>query len=140
MTSDDDPRSTSERFFFGMWPAPLAACITVVIVVVIAMIMGRADGRDLDGRYANSPLKEWFDHLASGKGLCCSFADGHAVEDPDWTIENAHYRVRVDGEWMIVPDEAVITEPNRAGKTMVWPYYADGKVLYIRCFLPGSMT
>jgi hypothetical protein len=25
-----------------------------------------------DGRYANSPLKSWFDRLASGNGLCCS--------------------------------------------------------------------
>jgi len=30
-----------------------------------------------DGRYANSPLKSWFDRLASGNGLCCSFADGY---------------------------------------------------------------
>jgi len=27
----------------------------------------------------NSPLKTWFDRLASGKGLCCSFADGATV-------------------------------------------------------------
>jgi hypothetical protein len=32
-----------------------------------------------DGRYGNSPLKSWFDHLASGKGMCCSFADGFRV-------------------------------------------------------------
>jgi len=31
-----------------------------------------APARDLDGRYANSPLKPWFDQLKSGKGLCCS--------------------------------------------------------------------
>jgi len=30
---------------------------------------------------ANHPeLNSWFDHLASGKGLCCSFVDGRAVE------------------------------------------------------------
>ena len=29
---------------------------------------------------ANRPeLNSWFDHLASGKGLCCSFADGMAL-------------------------------------------------------------
>ena len=37
-----------------------------------------------DGRYANSPLKQWFDGLASGKGPCCSFADGRKIEDVDW--------------------------------------------------------
>jgi hypothetical protein len=26
-------------------------------------------------------LNSWFDHLASGKGLCCSFADGTALSD-----------------------------------------------------------
>ena len=29
--------------------------------------------------------------------------------------------MRLDGEWIDVPDEAVITEPNRIGRTMVWP-------------------
>jgi hypothetical protein len=42
-----------------------------------------------DGRYANSPLKSWFDQLASGKGLCCSFADGFRVDNVDW---DSHYR------------------------------------------------
>jgi hypothetical protein len=38
-----------------------------------------------DGRFANSPLKPWFDRLASGKGLCCSFADGFSVAKVDFT-------------------------------------------------------
>ena len=29
-------------------------------------------------------LNEWFNRLASGKGLCCSFADGSVVSDVDW--------------------------------------------------------
>jgi hypothetical protein len=45
-----------------------------------------SQARDADGRYANSPLHEWFNQLKSGKGLCCSFADGATVEDPDWNI------------------------------------------------------
>jgi hypothetical protein len=39
-------------------------------------------------------LNNWFDHLASGKGLCCSFADGFAVSDVDWESKDGHYRVR----------------------------------------------
>ena len=89
---------------------------------------------------ANHPeLNSWFDHLASGKGLCCSFVDGHAVADPDWDSKDGHYRVRLDNQWIDVPDDALITAPNRAGRTMVWTWYFNGKK-EIRCFIPGSMT
>ena len=54
-----------------------------------------AMGRDLDGRYTNSPLKSWFDQLKSRNGPCCSNADGYVVEDADWEAKNGHYRVRV---------------------------------------------
>ena len=43
------------------------------------------------------------------------------------------------GQWIDVPDDAVITEPNRAGRTMVWPMWGTVGIS-IRCFLPGSMT
>ena len=97
--------------------------------------------RDVDGRYAaqNPELHQWFEGLRSGKGPCCSDADGASVSDVDWETQGGHYRVRIDGEWINVPDEAVITEPNRIGRTMVWPIrgYLG---LSIRCFMPGSMT
>jgi hypothetical protein len=38
-----------------------------------------------------------------------------------------------------VPDDAVITEPNRVGRTMVWPIKGSLGIS-IRCFMPGSMT
>jgi len=100
---------------------------------------GLAHARDPDGRYAHSPLKEWFDSLRSGKGPCCSDADGSAVSDVDWESSNGHYRVRIEGEWFDVPDESVITEPNRIGRAMVWPLRGYGG-LTIRCFMPGAMT
>ena len=95
-----------------------------------------------DGRFADSPLKPWFDSLSSGKGLCCSFADGQAIADIDWDTkrdgDKVHYRVRVEGEWIDVPDEAVVTGPNKYGGAVVWPYKdSDGKT-QIRCFLPGA--
>jgi len=92
-----------------------------------------------DGRYVNSPLKPWFDSLKSSKGLCCSVADGMALADPDWESKDGHYRVRLEDGWIMVPDEAVITEPNRAGRTMVWPVKSSLGTS-IRCFLPGSMS
>ena len=73
------------------------------------------------------------------KGPCCSDADGSVVSDVDWESKDGHYRVRLEGQWIDVPDDAVITVPNRAGRTMVWP--VKGALgISIRCFLPGSMT
>lgn len=118
--------------------APLTIGLAV-LSLALASHLGHA--RDPDGRYAksNPELKAWFEGLKSGKGPCCSDADGTAVSDVDWQSGNGHYRVRLDGEWVDVPDEAVITEPNRVGRTMVWPIrgYLG---LTIRCFMPGSMT
>lgn len=102
-----------------------------------------AHARDLTGRYANSDLKPWFDGLASKKGPCCSDADGTALSDVDWESRDGHYRVRIEDQWIDVPDDAVLEGPNRAGRTMVWPMYhrdyASGKPpsIEIRCFLPG---
>ena len=110
---------------------------SLLLMLPLASDPGQA--RDPDGRYANSPLKQWFDSLKSGKGPCCSDADGSAVSDVDWESKGGHYRVRIEGEWHDVPEDAVITEPNRVGRTMVWPIKGY-QGLSIRCFMPGSMT
>ena len=73
--------------------------------------------------------------------------DGFTVADPDWESKDGHYRVRLGGEWIDVPDEALVTVPNRAGRTMVWPMppgydYEEGGGPVpprIRCFMPGAM-
>ena len=111
----------------------------LILIVTVPCLVGSVTARDLDGRYANSPLKPWIDHLASGKGLCCSMADGETVADPDWEVKDGHYRVRLETGWLDVPDDALITEPNLAGRTMVWPLRSDNQIS-IRCFIPGSMT
>ena len=116
-----------------------APMITVGIVLCLMWVFS-ASARDLDGRYAASPLKNWFDKLRSGRGPCCSDADGTALSDVDWQTKDGHYQVRIGGKWLDVPDDAVIKEPNRAGVTMVWPMkYMDGSI-QIRCFIAGSMT
>jgi hypothetical protein len=108
------------------------------LLAVLAADAGKARDR---GQFANAKpeLKAWFDGLKSGKGPCCSDADGTAISDADWKSGGGHYRVRIEGEWVDVPDEAVISEPNRVGRTMVWPIrgYLG---LTIRCFMPGSMS
>jgi hypothetical protein len=111
--------------------------LLVVIVLAVSAMPGAS--RD-DVRYAGSPLKKWFDQLASGKGLCCSFADGNAVDDVDWDTRDGRYRVRLDGAWIDVPDDALVSEPNRYGPAVVWPYRDESGATNIRCFKPGAGT
>jgi hypothetical protein len=133
--SNADFHARSPRQSHARWKPPLQ-----VAALVLALAGPSAQARDR-GQYANSSpeMKAWFDGLRSRKGPCCSDADGSAVSDVDWETKNGHYRVRIDGEWVEVPDEAVITEPNRVGRTMVWPIRGYLGVS-IRCFMPGSMT
>lgn len=123
-------------------PVGIPGVITgLIVLVVYIMVSGiqMASARDPDGRYANSPLKEWFDGLKSGKGPCCSDADGNVVKDADWQSSEGHFRVFIEDEWVAVDDDAVITVPNLFGRTMVWPIHKDGKPV-VRCFMPGPMT
>jgi|SRR6185295_4166121 len=119
---------------FGFWmvynakTGPQASMGATLVLVFTILALGfffagvkGAHARD-DGRYAQSPLKPWFDSLKSGKGPCCSDADGTALPDVDWeATKDGHYRVRIEEKWWIVPDEAVLTQPNLVGRTMVWP-------------------
>ena len=113
----------------------------IVVLMSAFLLFAAAHARDPEGKYANSPLKDWFDHLSSKNGNCCSFADGRTIEDVDWTTDNGHYRVRFDGEWYDVPDDALVTVPNKYGKAVVWPYVEfNTKQVKIRCFMPGALT
>ena len=94
--------------------------------------------RDLDGKYANSPLKQWFDSLASRRGLCCSFADGQSVEDVDWDTKDGKYRVRLDGQWIEVPPDALVTVSNKFGLAVDGPTRTYEGRTQIRCFIPGA--
>ena len=60
------------------------------------------------------------------------------VQDVDWDTQDGHYRVRIHGEWIVLPDAAVVTEPNRFGPTVVWPYNDRYGNTQIRCFMPGA--
>src|SRR5438045_85206 len=72
LVSDTRHRSREATMCRLISLAALPFCLTTILVP------DQLVARD-DGRFANSPLKPWFDRLASGKGLCCSFADGFSV-------------------------------------------------------------
>src|SRR6478735_7106142 len=104
--------------------------IVLILLLLCTPALAHDPGRpELDGS---------FNTLKSGEGLCCSFADGFAISDVDWESKGGHYRVHIYDQWIDVPDDAVITAPNRDGRTMVWPIRFIGEIS-IRCFMPGSM-
>lgn len=89
--------------------------------------------------HEDSTMHEWFKTLhSSGSSVpCCDIADGQRVEDVDWQTKDGHYQVRLDGQWIEVPDSAVVTVPNKFGPAVVWPWN-DGQAVHIRCFMPGG--
>src|SRR5262249_56237080 len=87
----------------------------------------------------NDALKYWFDNLTSSNGRCCSFADGFSVDEVEWDTDDGHYRVRLHGQWVNVPNSSVVTEPNRYGPAVVWPYMDTVGNVYIRCFLSAPV-
>lgn len=126
----------------------------VGFVVLVLTAFTPVVARD-SGQWAkeNPTLHAWFDKLASHKGLCCSFADGLKIDDPDWSTSvvagcrpsagaesdpMTDYCVRLDGHWIRVPEAALITDPNRAGFPVVWPYQDATGATQIRCFIPGT--
>ena len=101
--------------------------------------------RDPTGKWAGGPLEPWFQSLQNNLGRnCCSEAAGHPLNEGEWDIKDNKYRVFIKGEWIFVPDHAVISGPNKFGKAIVWlqvdAHIASGEIqniTRIHCFIPG---
>jgi hypothetical protein len=98
--------------------------------------------RDPTGKWAGDPLEPWFQSLQNKVGIyCCARADGYPFEDGEWDIKENNYRVFIQGRWVVVPDDAVLSGPNKFGKAIVWFRNYPGRVtpdIRIQCFIPGS--
>jgi hypothetical protein len=123
---------------------PLLALLVLAAATACDERISASWAHDADGHWGalsaagKAPPKAWWDALASGKGLCCSFADGQEVRDADWDTQGGHYRVRIAGAWLVVPDDAIVSVPNEYGKAVAWPYTDASGGTAIRCFLPGA--
>ena len=89
----------------------------VVLLVLIVLWPATAQARwvgtaeqwaDLQSRDAYGDMGNWFNSLSSKKaGSCCSNFDGRPPEAIVQTSDN-HYRVMLEGQWVDVPDDAVL--------------------------------
>jgi hypothetical protein len=112
------------------------------LILAVAVILVH----DPTGKWAGDPLQSWFESLHNKVGLyCCAKADDQPLDDGEWDINNSSYRVFVQGQWIVVPDDAVILAPNKFGMAIVWLQsradLASGDLTFstrITCFIPGS--
>jgi len=120
--------------------------MAVAAAAAAAVLLARPAAGEYHGQFgAVSPeIHEWAEGLKSGAapGGCCATTDGWRPEEVEWDTNSRHYRVRIEGRWYEVPDNAVLTSPNRLGFPVVWygkmyPRPGQGEI-YIRCFLPGA--
>jgi hypothetical protein len=115
-----------------------------VIAVMLGWLLWILFG---DLAHAHDPkhpdLDNWYKGLNSAAGgYCCDGREARSLDGSDWETKDAHYRVRLDGNWYDVPENAVVKERNLAGRALVWVHfgYTSSRVPTIRCFLPGTMT
>lgn len=129
-------------------------CALIAVLLLCVTLPARAHD------HARPDLGSWYQTLQSRKGPCCDGPKKDALHltETDWEVQSkdgSHYRVRiptsgqdferaikgerVETEWVDVPDEALLDEPNLAGVVTVWPMYGYmGHT--VRCFLPGTLS
>jgi hypothetical protein len=85
-------------------------------------------------------LNDWAMSLKGASGVpCCDNSEAVPLTDPDWKVsESGHYTVFVDGQWVEVPDEAIVKGPNKYGQVLVWYTHSPGFAVYVRCMLPAA--
>jgi hypothetical protein len=90
------------------------------------------------GQYDHVPadIRAWFKSVTGPNGVpCCDISDGHRT---GYDVRNGTYWVPVDGQWMPVPDYAVIRNAgNPIGDAVVWYVRFEGAIL-IKCFVPAN--
>lgn len=109
---------------------------------VIALLIFSTTAFAVDrGQYKNVDpfLKEWVEGLKSKAAPygCCAINEG--IPNPATWSADGKYHVKIEGKWYDVPDDALITVPNKLGYAVVWYFKEDGKIM-IRCFMPGTLT
>jgi hypothetical protein len=118
----------------------LAATTVLLSTALAAFAVGTPAGGHDNGQFTNvSPaVQNWFHNVRSPSGVpCCDIADGHRTE---FQMRKNEYWVPINGTWMPVPPQAVVSNSgNPVGDAVVWYSIYGGRVM-IRCFVPGSAT
>lgn len=118
----------------------MAACVVLLLAAIWATA---ALSHTHDWAQLTPQQRQWFQQQRQPgtKAICCSEPDiGHDAETVEDDIRDGHYWVRsptTNGEWVPVPDDKVLTDPNKFGRAVVWWRWLDGRPV-VFCFSPGA--
>ena len=91
-----------------------------------------------NGQYDNVPpdIRTWFKSVVAPNGVpCCDISDGHRTQ---YDFHDGSYWVPIEGQWMAVPERAVIRDRgNPVGEAVVWYVHHRGSII-ISCFVPAD--
>jgi hypothetical protein len=109
----------------------------IALLAWLPALTGAAFAFD-NGQYENVPpeIRAWFKGVVAPNGVpCCDIADGHRTE---YDFRGGAYWVPIEGEWMPVPDHAIIRDRgNPVGEAVVWYVHHRGGII-ISCFVPAD--
>ena len=105
------------------------ACLSVLATAALAFD---------NGQYENVPpdIRAWFKSVMAPNGVpCCDISDGHRTS---YGVREGAYWVPIEGQWMAVPERAVIRDlGNPVGEAVVWYVHHRGSII-ISCLVPAD--
>ena len=120
----------------------MSLCMRILMLIICVLpVPVRAFD---NGQYTDVPdnVRSWFKSIRRPSGvLCCDIADGQRTT---WKGDEAgRYWVPINGEWVQVPEEAVVyNSGSPISEAVVWyTRFEEGGIQYgifIRCFVPGD--
>ena len=109
----------------------------IALLACACALTGAAFAFD-NGQYENVPpdIRAWFKGVIAPNGVpCCDISDGHRT---DYDFHDGAYWVPIEGQWMAVPERAIIRDRgNPVGQAVVWYVHHRGSII-ISCFAPAD--
>ena len=109
----------------------------LAVLACVSTLTGAALAFD-NGQYDNVPpdIRAWFKGVTAANGVpCCDVSDGLRTE---YDFRQGAYWVPIEGQWMQVPERAIIRDRgNPVGQAVVWYVHHRGSII-ISCFVPAD--
>jgi hypothetical protein len=111
--------------------------VQVALLTCLSVLATAAFAFD-NGQYENVPpeIRAWFKSVMAPNGVpCCDISDGHRTA---YDVHDGVYWVPIEGQWMAVPERAIIRDRgNPVGEAVVWYVHHRGSII-ISCFVPAD--